>query len=65
MKMQRGDGVYKPVTVYIPIEIHKRALKNGINLSRAGCAGIVSAVKQCERKNTGNPGLSTAQDCPA
>jgi len=59
MQVKRKNRIVSPVTIYVPAEIHERALKNGVNMSSAGRDGILRAVEIIE--NTGNPELSTAR----
>lgn len=64
MKVKRPSGVVSPITIYIPVETHERALKLGINMSKSGRSGIEKAVTQAEHKKQSNPRLATDQGCP-
>jgi len=63
MKVMKRGQVLAAVTIYLPAEIHQKAINCGLNLSASGRDGITRALEDVEQdeKNTGNPELSTAR----
>lgn len=46
MRVMKRGQVLAAVTIYVPSEIHQRAISRGINLSAAGRDGIMQALKE-------------------
>ncbi len=65
MTISRTGRLFQPITVWLEHDQYTQAKNLGINLTRATRDGVARAIEKCEQQDTGNPGLSTAQDCQA
>lgn len=65
VKLIRGGRVLRRMSVDLPETLYDATIAAGIPRTRVVIAALETAVKEAEKKNTGNPGLCRAQDCQA